>query len=128
MEWSWFPLRELLKNRLDMLLGLDLLVRQALVAGGLDLLATSLHFLELVCFNVIKINELSLIMLQEELHRSRTIASSLSARVSSNPNNPNSTETSEALVLELFRDRPRDQISRWTKTPLEMLRDRILIN
>ena len=37
-------------------------------------------------------------------------------------------EASEALVLELFRDRPRDQISRWTKTPLEMLRDRILIN
>lgn len=113
MEWSWFPLRELLKNRLDMLLGLDLLVRQALVAGGLDLLTTSLHFLELVCFDVIKVNELSLIMLQEELHRSRAIASSLSARVSSNPNNPNSAEASEALVLELFRDRPRDQISRW---------------
>jgi len=65
MEWSWFPLRELLKDRLDMLLGLDLLIRQALVAGGFGLLTTSLHFLKLVCFDVIKINELTLIMLHK---------------------------------------------------------------
>jgi hypothetical protein len=68
MEWSWFPLGELLEDRLDMLLGLDLLVRQTLVAGGLGVLTTSLHFLELVCFDVIKINELALIMLQKEFH------------------------------------------------------------
>ena len=70
MEWSWFPLRELLEDRLDMLLGLDLLVRQALVAGGFGVLTTSLHFLKFVCFDVIKINELAFIMLQEEFHRS----------------------------------------------------------
>lgn len=70
MEWSWFPLGELLEDRLDMLLGLDLLVRQALVAGGLGALTASLHFLKLVCFDVIKINELALIMLQKEFHRS----------------------------------------------------------
>lgn len=69
MEWSWLPLRELLEDRLDMLLGLDLLVHQALVGGGLGVLTTSFHFLKLVCFDVIKIDELALIMLQEEFHR-----------------------------------------------------------
>jgi len=52
-----------------MLLGLDLLVHQALVGGGLGVLTTSFHFLKLVCFDVIKIDELALIMLQEEFHR-----------------------------------------------------------
>ena len=69
MKWSWFPLRELLEDGLDMLLGLDLLLHQALVAGGLGLLTASFHFLELICFDVIKINKCSFSYLQQVLRR-----------------------------------------------------------
>jgi hypothetical protein len=129
MNWSRFSLGKLLQNGLDMLqfLWFDFFISKTFIAGRLWLLVTVLHLLKLIYLNVIKVDELSFIVLDKELQCSRTVASSLGTWVRCYPDNTNSTETSKAFILELFRDRPRNQVSRRTKTPFEMFSDGFLI-
>ena len=82
----------------------------------LDLIIISggLHFLHLLCLihlDVVHVDEFSLVVLDQLLHRSASVASTLGVGVSGDSHDSGTTQLGESLVLELLGDGPRDEIT-----------------
>jgi hypothetical protein len=89
-------------------------------ARGLDLS----HLLHLSCFiyfDVVKINEFSFIVLDQLLHSSAAVASTLCIWMSSNSDDSSATKLSKCLILELLRHCPGNEITGWSQTSLELI-------
>ena len=95
-----------------MFLRLKLLLSEA--DRFLFLLSRSLLWLKLITLislDVIMIDKLLLVVLGEKLHSSRSIAFVLCTWMSCNTNDADAVEGAERVILELFRDSPRNEVT-----------------
>ena len=70
-----------------------------------------LEFIGLFSLHVIVIDELLLVVLRDQLHRSRAVALVLGVRVGRDTDYTDSVQGSEGVVLELLGDCPWDQVT-----------------
>lgn len=89
-----------------MLFGAQLLVLKPL--SLLLLLSLRLLWVSLIGQSLISVRQLALVILDQQVQSSRSVASSLSTRVSCNPHNPDAVELPKVVILVLLRNSPRD--------------------
>mmetsp|Transcript_5564 Transcript_5564/g.9536 ORF Transcript_5564/g.9536 Transcript_5564/m.9536 type:complete len:420 (-) Transcript_5564:1416-2675(-) len=126
------PLRQLLQDREDILLGLKLLTLQArilLVVLGLGSgLPHPLVLFGLVELDVVEVAQLVLVVVDDQLHRLRAIPSALGRGVRGDTDHPDAREAGEVLILVLLRNGPGDHVARGAHAPLHLLLDRCLVD
>jgi hypothetical protein len=70
-----------------------------------------LEFISLFSLHVIVVDELLLVVLRDQLHRSRAVALVLGVRVGRDADYTDSVQGSEGVVLELLGHCPWDQVT-----------------
>jgi hypothetical protein len=85
-----------------------------------------LEFIGLFSLHVIVVDELLLVVLRDQLHRSRAVALVLGVRVGRDTDYTDSVQGSEGVVLELLGHCPWDQVTRGSNATLHVLLDRVL--
>jgi len=88
------------------LFGAQLLVLKPL--SLLLLLSFRLLWVSLIGQSLISVRQLALVILDQQVQSSGSVASSLSTRVSCNPNNSDAVELPKVVILVLLRNSPRD--------------------
>ena len=124
VDRHWHTLTQLLKDRLQFFLRAKLLRCERCSCHILHACFGWLELLSLVCdvFRV-GVQELAFVILDQKIEGTRSIASALGTGVSGNSDNPDSIELSKLVVLELLRDRPRNQVTRGAKSSFQLLSD-----
>ena len=72
------------------------------------------------------VEKLTFVVFYEKIESTGSVATALGAWVSSDSDDSDSIELSKLIVLELLRDRPRDQVTRWTQASFKLFGDRLL--
>ena len=81
-----------------------------------------------ICDGSISISELTFIVLEEKFESSGAITTTLGTWMSCNPNNSDSIELTETIILELLRHCPWNEVSRGSNATLELLSYSLLTN
>jgi hypothetical protein len=85
-----------------------------------------LELITLISIGIILVNQLALVVFHEQLESARPISLVLCTRMCGDSDDSNTVEGRERVILELLRDRPRDQVTRGSNASLHVFLDRLL--